>query len=88
MGDLPLAASASASASSGITSGLGSGLNPNDILEQSRSQANEVIAFQKGMSDLNRDFQMNRAFFQFKDAMNQAFAGIMQSQSQQLGRAG
>lgn len=70
------------------TANLISSFSPSDILSQSETQANEAMQFQARMSDLNRRFQMHRAFYQFRDAMSQAIAGIMQSQSQQLGRAG
>lgn len=84
MGDTVAANTSSA----GITAGLGSNASPTDILGQAQSQANEAIQFQAQMSDINRAFQMNRAYYQFRDAMSQAIAGIMQTQSQQLGRAG
>ncbi len=67
---------------------LVSNFSPSDILAQSETQANEAMQFQAQMSDLNRKFQMHRAYYQFRDAMSQAIAGIMQTQSQQLGRAG
>lgn len=70
------------------TSGLSTNFSPSDILAQSETQANEAMQFQAQMSDLNRRFQMHRAYYQFRDAMSQAIAGIMQTQSQQLGRAG
>lgn len=67
---------------------LVSNFSPTDILNQSEAQANEAMQFQARMSDINRRFQMHRAYYQFRDAMSQAIAGIMQTQSQQLGRAG
>lgn len=73
-------------ASSG--SNLISNFSPNDILSNAESEANEAMQFQARMSDINRRFQMHRAYYQFRDAMSQAIAGIMQTQSQQLGRAG
>lgn len=81
MGDTGTPAASSAS-------GLVSNFSPSDILGQAENQANEAMQFQQQMSDINRRFQMHRAYYQFRDAMSQAIAGIMQTQSQQLGRAG